>query len=551
MPYIDSRDFYELKQQKVTYASVRRAYYGGYPYKDNPFEQYLKQYWATVLSPTEEEKDWPQYYDNLARIIIENTVNDILPSESSLRIRGMDKIEDANKQRDFYRQLFCLPPGYKRTPAGFISWAKKTLIDVAQTGNGLIFLRLIPAEGREPIRVKWDYYAMEAWQAEEVEKGADPAFYRIEYKYDIISSDNKRTTYWHRVDIYRDYIVRYHDTAALINNFDNDIPQGGRITTADTFAGILPPRMSVMQPDETTDRAERDIMAQLGGWVCIPLVWDRKDPADLEGVSALRINRLATIDQVNRLETEWSDAAVQHGNPQEYAVDLELPGEEGGEKDETTRDDFSSRDIMVVESNGNSTQRGTMMYPDNLPKDLLHGAPMESLRRAVFEGAANMGLNPESIGRFGQMSSYGYGLINRSQEDRVKNLREDLIASGILDALERALEMLDAVGQLPASIRDETEPTIRMAGRSLSPDEELKMMTSLAEMYKLSFPEETILAYARKFIDIDDDEVFLKSIKDYYERAAEVLEAAKAAHEANPTPQNQGGKTPGKDNKLK
>jgi pheromone shutdown protein TraB len=104
---------------------------------------------------------------------------------------------------------------------------------------------------------------------------------------------------------------------------------------------------------------------------------------------------------------------------------------------------------------------------------------------------------------------------------------------------------------LPAAIDRETEPTIRMAGRSLSPDEELKMMTSLAEMYKLSFPEETILSYARKFIDIDDDEAFIESIKDYQERAQEVLEAAKAAHEANPSPQNQGGKTPGKDNKLK
>lgn len=551
MPYIDSRDFYELKQQKVTQAAVRRAYYGGFPYRDNPFEQYQAQYWASLMSPTEEVNDWPQYYDNLARIIIENTVNDILPSESSLRIKGMDKIEDANRQRDFYRQLFCLPPGYKRTPAGFISWAKKTLIDVAQTGNGLIFLRLIPANDNEPIRIKWDYYAMEAWQAEEVEKGAAPEFYRIEYKYDTVEADNKRTTRWHRVDIYRDHIVRYHDTAALINNFDNDIPQGGRISTADTFAGILPPRMSVQQPDPTMDSIERGIMAQLGGWVCIPLVWDRKDPADLEGVSALRINRLATIDQVNRLETGWSDAAMDHGNPQEYALDLDLPGEEGGERDETTRNDYFGRDVIIAQSSGSMTQRGTVMYPDNMPSQLLHEAPMESLRRAVFEGAANMGLNPESIGRFGQMSSYGYGLINRSQEDRVKNLREDLISSGILDALERALEMLDAVGQLPASIQGDDEPTIRMAGRSLSPDEELKMMTSLAEMYKLSFPEETILAYARKFIDIDDDETFLKSIKDYYERAQEVLEAAKAAHEPNPSPQNQGSKTPGKDNKLK
>lgn len=546
MPYIDSRDHYTLRMQEVTWATMRRAYYGGYPYTDNELELYESSTWQNLMNPTEEENDWPAYYDNLARIIIENTVNDILPSESSIAIEGIDKLD--GDTADFYRALFNFGTGYEHLPQSFISWAKKVLSDVAQPGNGLIFLRLMPETETEPARIQWDYYPMEAWCAEQTAKNLDPEFYRIEYKYDVVSGDNERVTYWHRVDIYRDHIVRYYDEPALINNFNTDIPQGQKFTTSDTFATLLPPNMTVMQPDPVADAAEREIMKQLSGWVCIPLIWDRRHPNDLKGCSPLRINRLQGIDQVNRLETEWSDAAVEHGNPQEYAVDLELPGEEGGERDETTANDFTRRDIMSVVSNGQTTQRGEMTYSNNIPTSLLHKEPLDSLRLAVFEGDPNFTINPETIGRFGELSGFANGLLNKNHDSKVRNLRDDLVYNGLMLALRRAMEMLKAVDQLPSGINTDAKLSVKLSGRDFSPDEELKMATTLSMMVKLNLPDEDIMAYAHKFMDIGNETEFVKSIQEYKKMAQEALLMAKQAHEANPAP---GNNSPGTDNKLK
>jgi hypothetical protein len=315
--------------------------------------------------------------------------------------------------------------------------------------------------------------------------------------------------------------------------------------------------MSAQEPDPEIDAVERMVLGKLSSWICVPLIWDRRAPEDIRGVSPLRVNRLQAIDQVNRLEPEGGDAAVQHGNPPLAAVDLDLPTEEGGEDAENTRDDFARADIMSTVSSGQTTQRGTLLYPENLPRELMHEKPLDSLRRATFEGAVSFGLNPENIGRFGNMSSFGFGLLNRTQDSLVKDLRDDLLVSGLLVALQRAMEILDAIGELPSGIDPNEQPAIKISGREKSADEEQKMATVFASMQDRNVPPEDLAAYANRFLNINDMDTFIKALDEYAARQQEMVELAREAHEANISASDQqpGGKKQdseaGKDNKLK
>jgi hypothetical protein len=67
-------------------------------------------------------------------------------------------------------------------------------------------------------------------------------------------------------------------------------------------------------------------------------------------------------------------------------------------------------------------------------------------------------------------------------------------------------------------------------------------------MVKLGLPEEDIMAYAQKFMDIADETKFIAALVEYRARAQEALDAAKEAHDANPAPEASAS---GTDNRLK
>jgi hypothetical protein len=548
--YIDSRPHYELRQKQVTWAALRRAYYEGFPYNDNPLRRYVSYFWETLMAPTDRKTRRPRYYDNVARTIIENTVNDILPSESAVRITGTDDMTAAELQK-LHAALFNFGPGYEQGPGGFLAWAKRCLTDTAQTQSGLIFLRLMPPIGSRGTWIAWHYYPFEAWTAEQDEVSADPLFYRIEYKYDKVDNE-KRTTFWHRVDIWRDHLVRYMDTPALVNNFDNDVPQGAMLFTTDSFASILPPKMTMLEDPNGRDNVERSILTALSGWVCVPLIWDRVDVSELEGASALRTNRLQAIDEVNRLITEWADAAIQHGNPDLVAIDLDVPGDEAIEQGQAVTDKFGAADIMQTISTGMFP--GKMVYPDNMPTSLLHKAPLDSLRQAVFEGDPNFSIDPATIGRFGELSGFASGQLNRNHDSKIKALRDDLLTGGLLVALRRAMELLDAVGELPDGVDPEARLTVKLAGRNFSPQEELQMASTFAALQDRGVPAEDLLAYARKFLDIHDESEFLAGLAEYKTVTEKLRQLTQVAKQTKPTAAKQtaaGDNQPGVDNRLK
>jgi hypothetical protein len=546
--YVDTRQHYELRQALITQATMRRAYYGGYPYSDNTLEHYQKDIWKNLMHPTEiREEDWPVYFDNIARILIDNTVNDILPSESMLQIKGVESMEEPAR-REFYRQLFNFGPAYDQTPAAFISFAKKCLIDVAQPGNGLLFLQLLPT-GDKP-HIGWQYYPMEGWTVEQHSRGVDPLFYRIEYKY-VETDREQSSTYWHRLDIYRDHLVRYADEPALVQEGTGSGYTPTALLPSDTFSGLLPPNMSVLTADDAVEVAEREIMSKLNGWICVPLIWERRDPTDLRGISALRTNQLQSIDQSNRLLTRWGDAAVKHGDPDLMALDIDMNVDDDGDAQQQGETPQSHTDILRGASTG--AMQSKFGYPDNLPKELLHKSPMSAIRQSTFEGAPNLTIDAETMATFKDLSGFASGQLNKNHDSRVRQLRDDLVVGGILTALRRALEMLDAAGALPAGIKVDTDISIRVSGRSFSPDEEQKMMGAFGAMQDRGFPPEVLASYAQRFLDIENSDDFVGALKTYEEDHRKMVELAQQTKTEKPTPAKDAPAAgdDGTDNKLK
>jgi len=148
-------------------------------------------------------------------------------------------------------------------------------------------------------------------------------------------------------------------------------------------------------------------------------------------------------------------------------------------------------------------------------------------------------------------------LLNRTQDSLVKDLRDDLLVSGLLVALQRAMEILDAIGDLPAGIDPNVQPVIKISGREKSADEEQKMATVFASLQDRSLPPEDLAAYANRFLNITDMDTFITALNEYADRQKEVVEMAREAHEANISASDEqpGGKKSdseaGTDNKLK
>jgi hypothetical protein len=525
--YVNTRKHYELRQNQITEAILRRAYFEGHPYTDDPVTHYFADTWTDLMTPDRPSRT-PIYYDNIARILIENTVSDILPSESVLRIPGTEEMED-KQRKQFFEQLFNLGPGYERSPSGFLSWCGKVLKDTAQPGDSLIFNRLVP--GKSP-RVEWNFYPMEAWTVEEGVDSIEPLFYRIEYRYDKVEGESVLIL-WHRLDIWRDRLIRYHDTPALWQAADTTFSDPRFLRPgADSNTSLMPPQMSVMESPEY--EAENAVLRELDDWVCTPLLWDRGDPRANRGTSSLRKNRLQGIDQVNRELSEWADAAIQHGNPDLFAIDLRT-----AEDEEERKDIGEGRKTDIISGSSDGLQQGKISYPDNLPTQLLHEKALDALRQAVFEGTPNFSINPENITRFGELSGFATGQLNKQHDAKVKQLRDDLVRDGLLVALKRALKLLKISGSLPDGVEPDAEITIKLSSRQFSPAEEQQMSTVFSSLQDRGIPADDLLAYASKFLDVKDENEFREALEEYKSMKEEMFEITKIAKEQKPSPANE------------
>ena len=178
MAYLDTREYYQRRKKQVEWLLLQRAYFMGHPYGPGPVDNFdYSRLWEGLLSPTDD--DAPVYLDNIAKLIIETNVADVLPQGTRLSLSNTPEEETL---RELYVRLLNFGPGYPSGIEGFFEWVESILLDIAQTGDGLILVRYLPGNGKHSGRIRFNYYPAECWDVEIDPDSDEVEFYRIEYK---------------------------------------------------------------------------------------------------------------------------------------------------------------------------------------------------------------------------------------------------------------------------------------------------------------------------------------------------------------------------------
>lgn len=483
MAYLDTREYYKRRKKQVEWLLLQRAYFMGHPYGPGPIDSFdYSRLWEGLLSPTDD--DPPVYLDNIAKLIIETNVADVLPQGTRLSLSTTPEEETLTQ---LYSLLMNFGPGYPSGIEGFFEWVESILLDIAQTGDGLILVRYLPRNGKQAGRIRFNYYPAECWDAEIDPDSDEVKFYRIEYKY----KDSDGELYWRRFDVHRDHITRYRDSKALWQPDNGMPPPAIEPVALDGIGGFMPPPMDTLRRGVIQETAENSLLAELGEWVAIPLIWRRTSQESHRGDPELMTNELAAIDDVNRLLTRWKEAAINVGDPSLMALDLALPREPGDEGAELSRADLGPGAVLSCVSL--DERSGKLTYPENLPTTFPHSEVLERIRSATFGNTPNIGLDPGKISRFGELSGFASMLLKYNHTQKVGQRRRRVLNNGILRALETGMQLLQLRGLLPEGISSNTSMKLEYGGPLMSPDEKLKQVTMISMLLKMGVPASEVV----------------------------------------------------------
>ncbi len=486
MSYLDTADYYLTRQRQVEYAILRRGYMEGFPYSIDPDTKFdLGELWKALMSPTDEEGDFPSFLENFPMMLVRGFVDDIFPPDSKLVVDGLSE----KQTKDLFEKMFDFGSGYARGVDGLIQWYSEVLMDVGTVGDGLIHIRLLEKG------IRWHHYPMESWDAEAMPDSDDPEFYRVEYKYKRFIENPAKDepdvrTFWRRIDFHKHEIVRYDDTPVPWELDDGQVPPN-RMSTADVFAAFVPPDMEVDNSQDILESAsEMIILRELDEFVCQQVVWRRAEPGSMRGIPEISIDRMVSTDDINRLLTSHKSAAINAGDPILAAIDLDVPEEPGEEGDELSPADVKG-DILNMTSES-PERAGKFGYPENQPVKFLHGEAKEEVRRAALQSSQNLGVDVKDILARGEVSGFAMSQMTTYHDKRIDRLRTRLFENALFLMFKRAQRILKLTGridegQAKANIR------IEYGARSLSPDELLKMTTILVMLMDKNIPEDELI----------------------------------------------------------
>jgi hypothetical protein len=473
--YLDTRDYYYRKIELLGWHLLRRSYYEGNVYSPTDGQAQL---WKQLMRATDAETDLPLPLDNLPRMLIDNTINDVLPAQTELLIPGIEEV------KEFFADHICCGPAYARSLAGFRCWLKAVLRDVPVGGDGLLFLRLLREDGKPPV-VRLHYYPAEDWDCEQSPDADCPLFYRVEYTY----KGAERTTegisaniYWRRFDIWKDRIVRYADTLAQPYYVDDGVQPPALRELLAIRASLVPPDMNEREP-QNDEVGEMALMQEVGEWIAIPITWQPEGVNGPRGIGPLTLDRLCGVDDNNRLLTKSVNAAIKAGGPMLAAVDLSAAEEENDPG--TMKKSEIRSDAELYELTSTGEHQGKLMYPENQPVKLLHDDVRKSLRQAILQGSQSVGLSTDQLIQNGDVSGFAMGQITHYHEENVQDLREQLIDNAIIPMLQTAIKMLQAA-QVP--IKTDGPPEFKYPAAKLSADETVKMGTAINILSLLGTP---------------------------------------------------------------
>lgn len=402
---------------------------------------------------------------------------------------GAGKGQDL-RVKELNRRLFNFGPNYAPGIEGYFEFQDVMLTDNGQVGDGML-LPTLSGDGEK--RIIWRYYPFEMWDQEMREDGEDVDFYRVEFKY--VSRQGEDV--WRRFDVKKDEIVRYYDerlpglnVTSLATGHRDPIYANPSLAAS----GLFSPPMVQKEQQPLQKIAEKMLMGGLGEWLPTILRWKRGDNQASRGEPELSLSELSAIDDINRLLTQWKDAAAGSGNPALFTIDLNLPTEPGADGMDRTIQHVEPGDFLNCHSSGEEG-KGRPMFPDNIPTQFPHGEVLDYFRQAVLGDTPNFGLDPTKISRFGELSGFAAKVLRGSYDKAIHKARQRLLTNGMLLALKKGIALLGSVNALPEGITaDMIEPKIEFAAPEYSPDEMLKLITCVQMVRSMRGPVEDQVA---------------------------------------------------------
>ncbi len=487
--YLDSRAYAIRRWREVQWDMLQRAYYEGFPYGLDPIDpsnDVGRLLWYPLMKPSETEpEEFPIPIADIHRELINAIVDDILPEDSKLQV-GLAAEKESGALFDLILNFnYNYPSGEK----GWLDWAHTALVDAAVTGDALLLNRFLPEKGL----VRQHFIPKEHWDREFDPSTEEILFYRIEYRW----VDAAAKEWWRRYDIWRDHIVNYKDKetgAYYINSVR--IPAEHNVYVPGMGMGANAYLAGPMDVDNETpvDEASQIAMQLFGEFICTPLIWQRTSHAHDRGSAEMTLPRLTQLDQYNRTFQGMTEAAIEHGQPMLYALDVQLPEEEGSPNESDQPHKRRSRTgLLDIKSTENSPGAG-IKYAAGGPAELLHGGPLDTLRESIFGSTPALGLDPTKISRFGQMSAFARDTLWGPYNQKIGGMRRRLLDCGLLRSLQVAAAMLKQRGLLPTGIdADAIEFKVEYSQAKQSPAESVETMTAIGQALKAGVPAEELV----------------------------------------------------------
>jgi hypothetical protein len=517
VPFIDKEDYYRQRKADIDYIRLVRLYYRGRPYEAEQANRRDDALWAELLNPTD-GADPPNYVDNVIRTLIEGICSDIFPPDSRLLFGNLK--EDAAKQ--IADKLLNFGPRFTDGMAGFPAWVYYVLTDVAQPGDGLLFPRL--KDGK----LRLHYYPGENWAVELGPDADEPEFYRVEYRYSQEDGRGGLAEFWHRFDIYKDFIRRYRSEKLPTPLTSAAQPPAELSPVPDDLIGYMPPPLDIDTSDPQRDAAEAALLAKLDRFVCVPLRWNLLEEGKPRGESLATLDKLVGTDDVNRLLSGEKKCALKT-DAILGVFDAEVPegeGETGG----VLTEDLAGQTLLKMTSEGDKA--GRWGYPDNMPTEFAHAAIREKLRQAVYGHSQNLALAMNELMKTGNLSGFAVQQLNKYHDKQIAFFRGRLI-EGILEQLRIGMQMLQIAGELTEE-QAKAEPHIEFGAAQYSPDEVLKLATALPMYRNLGVPAEE---WARQIpFPLQDPGSTVKELDKKQEADAAMSAQAQLARVAAPGP---------------
>lgn len=535
--YIDTMQAYEDRKLRMDMALLAIAYYEGNPYEMNRtgMDMLRREYLAVPADEYEVDSRGERVYlgpgheyeYNIARERIDRMVLGALPPNAKLIIKGVD---DEKAEQELMRALFNFGPGFTSDEAGAVAFMRYILTTIAQVQDGLIVPRLLPEESGKPRRIRFNFYNSMEWQHEvSPDFDEEVEFYRIERKVFDGVQGNQATMSWHRLDIYRDKIIRYVPKPL---SFGQHAPgwssaPPGLENYPELYPWYFAPQ--VMEPVEigTKEMIETGILRVVDKNIAVPIKYESRNMDPLRGAGELALNDFRAIDRANRMLIAWSEAVEETNFPVQVWWDAVMP------KDPRTGKEISPAKFgagaKVQVASVDSQLQGRVTYPENVPTSFAFPDVNEQTIRVAFGSIPTLGLTTEGLVNVSRLSGFAFSLLNWLQQGRIDNVRKTALEAGILEAMRTGVKILDAVGGLPAGVNaDKVDFRVSYGVERLNEDERLKRVLVIESLKKLGVPEDQLVPHMP--LEFDDEDEVLKGLE---EKAKQEEEFVQLASEAN------------------